>query len=82
MRVDPDSLEVNVFPLPAERPNANLNTATFGHDGVLWFTGQNGVYGRLDPSNGELEVFDAPRGRGPYGIAASPNGDIYYASLG
>ena len=28
-----------------------------------------------------MEVFDAPRGRGPYGIATSSNGDIYYASL-
>lgn len=81
VRVDPDSLVVKVFPLPADRLNANLNTATLGNDGVLWFTGQNGVYGRLAPSTGEMEVFDAPRGRGPYGIAASPNGDIYYASL-
>ena len=81
VRVDPGSLVVDVFPLPAEHPNANLNTATFGNDGVLWFTGQNGIYGRLDPSSGEMEIFDAPRGRGPYGIATSPNGDVYYASL-
>ena len=81
VRVDPGSLVVDVFPLPAGRPDANLNTATFGLDGVLWFTGQNGVYGRLDPVTREMEVLDAPRGRGPYGISASPNGDIYYASL-
>ena len=43
VRVDPGSLVVDVFPLPAGRPDANLNTATFGLDGVLWFTGQNGV---------------------------------------
>jgi virginiamycin B lyase len=72
---------VDVFPLPPERPNANLNTATFDGDGTLWFTGQNGVYGRLDPSTSAMEVFDAPRGRGPYGIATTPNGDVYYASL-
>jgi virginiamycin B lyase len=81
VRVDPDSLEVDVFPLPPERPNANLNTATFDNDGTLWFTGQTGVYGRLDPSTDEMEVFDAPRGRGPYGIATTPDGDVYYASL-
>lgn len=81
VRVDPEHLVVDVFPLPPERPNANLNTAIFDRNGVLWFTGQNGVYGRLDPSTREMEVFDAPRGRGPYGIAASPNGDVYYASL-
>jgi virginiamycin B lyase len=48
---------------------------------VLWFTGQNGIYGRLDPKQGFVEVFPAPRGRGPYGIAARPNGEVWYASL-
>ncbi len=81
VRVDPENTAVDVFPLPPQRPSANLNTATFDSDGVLWFTGQNGIYGRLDPSTREMEVFDAPRGRGPYGIATSSNGDIYYASL-
>ncbi len=81
VRVDPESSEVRRFPLPANRPNANLNTATFDGAGRLWFTGQNGVYGRLDPETGEMEVFDAPRGRGPYGIASTPEGDVYYASL-
>jgi len=28
-----------------------------------------------------MEVVDSPRGRGPYGIAATPLGEIYYASL-
>ena len=81
VRVDPETQVVDVFPLPPEHPSANLNTATFDNDGVLWFTGQNGVYGRLDPSTREIKVFDAPRGRGPYGIATSPNGNVYYASL-
>lgn len=81
VRVDPATFEVTVFPLPDDRPNANLNTAAFDGDGVLWFTGQSGVYGRLDPGSGEMTVFDAPRGRGPYGITATPSGDVYYASL-
>lgn len=81
VRVDPRTDEVTRFPLPANRPNANLNTATFDGLGRLWFTGQNGVYGRLDPATGEMVVFDAPRGRGPYGIASTPGGDVYYASL-
>ena len=81
VRVDAETLAVEVFPLPADRPNANLNTAAFDGRGVLWFTGQNGVYGRLDPETGEMDVFDAPRGRGPYGITATPGGEIYYASL-
>ncbi len=81
VRVDAATHEVTVFPLPNDRPNANLNTAVFDGNGMLWFTGQSGIYGRLDPSSGEVTVFDAPRGRGPYGITATPSGDIYYASL-
>ncbi len=81
VRVDPFTFEVWTYALPSDRPNANLNTAAFDGKGVLWFTGQNGVYGRLDPATAELEVFDAPRGRGPYGIAATSGGDVYYASL-
>ncbi|HEY8489368.1 MAG TPA: lyase [Dehalococcoidia bacterium] len=81
VRVDPATEEVRVFPLPADRPRANLNTAAFDGRGVLWFTGQSGVYGRLDPASGRLEVFDAPGGRGPYGITATPDGQVYYASL-
>ena len=81
VRVDPRTEAVTVFPLPSGSGRANLNTAAFDGAGVLWFTGQNGVYGRLDPEQGEAEVFDAPGGRGPYGIAATPDGTVYYASL-
>ncbi|MEJ3746171.1 lyase [Actinomycetes bacterium KLBMP 9797] len=81
VRVDAGTRQVRTFPLPANRPNANLNTAAFDGRGVLWFTGQAGVYGSLDPASGQMRVFDAPGGRGPYGITATPSGDIYYASL-
>ncbi len=81
VRVDPLTETVERFPLPADKANANLNTAAFDGSGVLWFTGQNGVYGRLDPASGQMAVFAAPRGRGPYGIAATPAGIVYYASL-
>lgn len=81
VRVDPATKEVKRFPLPAERRGANLNTAAFDKRGVLWFTGQSGVYGRVDPATGKVDAFDAPRGPGPYGIATTPNGEVYYASL-
>ena len=81
VRVNPATDEVRIFPLPDGTANGNLNTATFDGDGVLWFTGQNGIYGRLDPAVGEVKVFSAPRGRGPYGIATTPDGSVYYASL-
>ena len=48
---------------------------------TLWFTGQSGIYGRLDPQTGEIEVFDDADGRGPYGITGTPVGDVWYASL-
>lgn len=79
--LDPDTLEVTVYRLPDDRPDANLNTATFDAEGVLWFTGQNGIYGSLDPATGEMRVYDAPGGRGPYGIATTPGGSVFYASL-
>lgn len=84
VRVDTATDEVTVFALPSSHPDANLNTATFDADGTLWFTGQAGVYGRLPAGADEVEAFDAPGGRGPYGItaASTPSGDaVYYASL-
>jgi virginiamycin B lyase len=81
VRVDPRSLRVRRFPLPADRAGANLNTATFDPRGRLWFTGQSGVYGRLNPRSGRMRVFDAPRGPGPYGITTTPGGSVWYASL-
>ena len=81
VRVDPKTEEVQVWPLPEGTGYANLNTGAFDGNGIHWFTGQSGVYGRLDPKTGAMQVFEAPKGRGPYGIAATPDGQIYYASL-
>jgi virginiamycin B lyase len=81
VRVDADTAEVTVFPLPGTAGGANLNTAVFAPDGSLWFTGQSGFYGRLDPQTRAVDAFEAPRGRGPYGITTTPAGEIFYASL-
>ena len=78
VRVD-ESDQVTVYPLDV--PNANLNTAAFDGDGILWFTGQSGVYGSLDPASGALSVFAAPRVTGPYGIAATADGEVWFSSL-
>jgi virginiamycin B lyase len=80
VRVDPDSERVTRFPLPTST-YANLNTGTFDGDGILWFTGQSGVYGRVDPGGRAAEVWESPGGEGPYGIATTPDGNVYYASL-
>jgi virginiamycin B lyase len=80
VRVDAETEAVEVLPLP-DTGYVNLNTASFDHSGRIWFTGQNGIYGVADPASGVVNVWDAPRGRGPYGIATTPTGEVYYASL-
>jgi virginiamycin B lyase len=81
VRVGWPDRDVRAFALPAGTPYANLNTATFDPDGVLWYTGQSGVVGSVDPRNGRVTVKDAPRGRGPYGICTTPSGDVWWCSL-
>jgi virginiamycin B lyase len=83
VRVDAQTRELAIWPLAGA--NANLNTATIDPEGVVWFTGQNGIVGRLDPATMPpgtvIEPVAAPRGPGPYGIDATPQGDVYFASL-
>ena len=81
VRYDPKNEKIDVWKLPEETGYANLNTGAFDGDGMHWFTGQNGIYGRLDPKTGAIRVWKDPDGRGPYGIAATPSGDVYYVSL-
>jgi virginiamycin B lyase len=81
VRVDPATNAVKSWPLPESVDDANLNTAAFDSGGNLWFTGQAGYYGKLDPKSGTVTVFEAPKGRGPYGIDATPAGDVWFSSL-
>ena len=81
VKVDPETEEVFVYALPADFSSANLNTASFDGSGVLWFTGQNGMYGSFDPETEKMNVYRASRGRGPYGIHTTPEGNVYYVSL-
>lgn len=81
VRYDPATGKIDKWALPEEVGYANLNTGAFDGDGIHWFTGQNGIYGRLDPRTGDMKVFKDPDGRGPYGITSTPSGDVYYVSL-
>ena len=80
-RVDPSDHRVQLWKLPDGFANGNLNTGVFDQRGVYWFTGQNGIYGRFDPKTEKMEVWEAPRGAGPYGITRTPQGGIWYVSL-
>ena len=80
VRYDPASGKIDVYKLPEDTGYTNLNTGAFDADGAHWFTGQSGVYGRVTP-DGKVDVWQDPEGRGPYGITATPDGEIYYSSL-
>lgn len=81
VRVNSTDHKLTVFPLPKERGDVNLNTGVFDHSGALWFTGQNGFYGRLDTTTGKIDLYDAPGGEGPYGIAVTPQDTVWYTSF-
>lgn len=81
VRWDPKTRQAKVWKLPEDTGYTNLNTAAFDGRGRIWFTGQNGFYGRLDPKSGDMKVWKSARGRGPYGITGTPDGDIWYVSL-
>jgi len=81
VRVNSGDHKLTVFTLPHERGDANLNTGVFDPSGALWFTGQNGFYGRLDPTTGKIQLFDAPVGEGPYGITVTPQGTVWFTSF-
>jgi virginiamycin B lyase len=72
---------LRIFALPEGTGYTNLNTAAFDGDGDLWFTGQSGIVGKLAVKSGQVSVKDAPKGRGPYGICATPAGDVWWCSL-
>lgn len=81
VRYDPKTEKIDVWKLPEGTGYTNLNTGAFDGDGIHWFTGQNGIYGRIDPKTGAMKIFKDVDGRGPYGIASTPSGDVYYVSL-
>src|SRR5688572_26313930 len=80
VRYDPASEAIDVWKLPEGTGYSNLNTGAFDKDGVHWFTGQNGIYGKVD-SSGNVQIWQDPEGRGPYGIDDTPDGEIWYVSL-
>lgn len=81
VRVSWPDRKVTVYPLPAGTPRANLNTCAFDGAGDLWFTGQNGWLGKVSVKTGQVMARPSPRGPGPYGMCATPSGDVWWCSL-
>ena len=80
VRVNSSDHKLTLFKLPVHK-DANLNTGVFDHSGMLWFTGQNGIYGRLDPRTGDIKTWPAPVGFGPYGITVTPSDDVWFTNF-
>lgn len=81
VRYNPANGKLDVWKLPEDTGYANLNTGAFDKQGTHWFTGQNGIYGRVSAADGKVRVWKDPKGRGPYGIATAPDGTVWYVSL-
>jgi len=78
---DPKTEQVKAYKLPADSGYTNLNTPTEDGDGNIWFTGQNGIHGKVDIKTGKVSVWKSPKGRGSYGIATTPDGNVWFVSL-
>jgi len=79
---DPKTEKVTVFKLPEDTGGyTNLNTPTEDGDGNIWFTGQNGWHGKLDVKTGKVSAWKSPKGRGPYGMTTTPDGNVWFVSL-
>ena len=62
-------------------PYTNLNTAAFDGKGASGSPARTASMVGSIPKSGDMKVWDAPKGRGPYGITATPKGDIWFVSL-
>lgn len=81
-RVTPDGI-VNEYAIGT--PSSSPRSITSGSDGNLWFTETAGKIGRATPTGSitEFTVPDGATGKGrPYGIAAGPDGQVYFTDPG
>jgi virginiamycin B lyase len=80
--ISPDTLEIKEYDLPqGARPRRLAITP----DDMVYYTDYaRGRLGRLDPSTGKVEDWPSPGGADsrPYGIAATPDGKIWYSESG
>ena len=72
---------VTSYPMPAVAEGANLNTAAFDGDGILWFTGQAGMVRTGRPGDGQRRGLRRASRSRSIRHHRDARGDIYYASL-
>jgi virginiamycin B lyase len=80
--IHPDTMEITEYLLPE---GARPRRLTVGQDNMIFYTDYaRGYLGRLDPEQRKVEEWVSPGGpeSKPYGIAATPDGVIWYSESG
>jgi virginiamycin B lyase len=81
-RIDPVTMTISEFVLPeGARPRRIAVTK----DDMIWYTDyRRGYLGRLNPNDGSVEEWPSPGGKAskPYGMAVTPDGDVWYSESG
>ena len=79
-RIDAATGAVTTIPTTDGSTTVAPRSITVAADGQVWFTARfvpQGV-GRLDPTTGVVTIFPTPSNPGPEGIAASPDGTVWF----
>jgi virginiamycin B lyase len=79
--INPDSMEITEYLLPA---HARPRRVAISGEGIYYSDFARGHIGRLDPKNGHVQEWSSPGGpfSKPYGMAATPDGAIWYSESG
>jgi virginiamycin B lyase len=79
--IHPDTMEIREYILPH---GARPRRLAIIHEAVYYTDFSRGYLGRLDPKTGKIEEWASPGGANsqPYGIAAAPDGTIWYSESG
>jgi virginiamycin B lyase len=81
-KIDPKTIAITEYKLPEGARPRRLAIAA---DDTIYFTDfKGGNLGHLDPASGAVEIWPSPGGSdsGPYGIAITPDGMIWYSESG
>src|SRR5262249_44225455 len=82
-KLDPRTGNVTEYRMP-DPAAKDPHTLIFDHDGILWFTVQQGNFvGRLDPKSGEVKLVKSPTPNSrPYGMAVNSKNVVFLVEFG